>query len=118
MGSFNRVIDGDYLDSKIGKRSGTVVLKDRWDGQFTLDHHSVEAYQRVDTREEKKGYKMSNKSFLGGLFLGPFGALLGLEKETVRIHKVAVKFKDGKKSLLELDDELYTKLLEQIRDCS
>ena len=118
MGSMNTVIDGDYLDSKIRKRSGTVVLKDNWGSQLELDHTSVDAYQRVDTREENKGYKLNNKSFFGGMFLGPLGLLLGMEKESVRIHKVAVKFKDGKKSLLELDDELYTKLLDQVRDFS
>lgn len=60
MGSINTVIDGDYLDSKIGKRSGTVVLKDKWGGQLELGDTSVDAYQRVDTREEKKGYTMNH----------------------------------------------------------
>ena len=40
----------------------------------------------------------------GALLLGPLGVVAAATAKTKGVHVVAVQFKDGKRSLLELDD--------------
>ena len=43
--------------------------------------------------------------------LGPVGLLAGLSAKNKGIYTVAIKFKDGKNSLLEVDDKFYKALI-------
>ena len=115
MAFSNRVIDGDYLDAKVVRRSGKVILQDARNDDLVLDITTVSQYKRIATRQEYKGYNLNGKSFIGAMVLGPIGALFGLEREAVNIHNVALQYQDGKKSLLELDDDTYSELLDELK---
>lgn len=115
MAFSNRVIDGDYLDAKVVRRSGKLILQDARNDDLVLDITTVAQYKRFATRQEYKGYNLNGKSLIGGMILGPVGALFGLEREAVHIHQVALQFQDGKKSLLELNDDTYSELLDELK---
>ena len=115
MAFSNRVIDGDYLDAKVVRRSGKVILQDARNDDLVLDITTVSQYKRIATRQAYKGYNLNGKSFIGAMVLGPIGALFGLEREAVNIHNVALQYQDGKKSLLELNDDTYSELLDELK---
>lgn len=48
---------------------------------------------------------------MGGFLLGPVGLLDGLSAKNKGVHIIAVQFKDGKKSLIEIDEKLYKAFL-------
>ena len=50
---------------------------------------------------------------IGGALLGPVGLLAGMPK-IVGINLVAVKMKDGKNFLMEIDDKIYRALIQTI----
>lgn len=116
MGGTNKVIDGDYKYITVKVRNGAATIIDKWDGKRVMDHQSVEQYKLLGKRNVNKGYTLNGKSIWGGIFLGPLGFLLGFQKEEIDIHRVAVKFNDGKKSLMELDDKAYTALMIHTRE--
>ena len=43
---------------------------------------------------------------VGAFFLGPIGLAAGLSAKSKGIHTLAIYFKDGKKSLIEVDDKI------------
>jgi len=51
---------------------------------------------------------------VGGFLLGPVGLLAGLSAKNKRTHSVAVQFKDGRKSLIEMDDKIYKAIPYQV----
>lgn len=43
---------------------------------------------------------------VGGILLGPVGLLAGLSAKNKDIYQIAIQLKDGKRSLLEVDDKI------------
>lgn len=63
------------------------------------------------TKTEKCGFWRS-RGLVGGALLGPIGLLAGgMSAKSKGVYQVAVVFKDGKRSLLELDDKRYKALM-------
>jgi hypothetical protein len=88
MRAKNKVIAGDYLDCLIGlsslKDSVTITLTDPREKQYMLiilNKSTVEKYEIVNEDKFKE------------------------------IHTLALQFRDGKKSLLEIDDRIYKQFL-------
>lgn len=48
---------------------------------------------------------------IGAALLGPVGLLAGLSAKNKGTYNVAIKFKDGKNSLVEIDDKVYKTLV-------
>ena len=55
----------------------------------------------------KSGTSAVFRGAVGAAVLGPVGLLAGLSARNKGIYSVAILWKDGKKSLLEVDDRLY-----------
>ena len=52
------------------------------------------------------------RGLVGGALLGPVGLLAGgLSAKNKGIYQVAVQFKDGSRSLIEIDDKIYKALI-------
>ncbi|AWO73868.1 hypothetical protein C1N76_04305 [Geobacillus thermoleovorans] len=54
------------------------------------------------------------RGLVGSFLLGPVGLLAGLSAKTKGVHVVAIKFKDGKKSLLEVNEKIYAALMKNL----
>ncbi|MDD3831636.1 MAG: hypothetical protein PHW00_03145 [Clostridia bacterium] len=48
---------------------------------------------------------------MGGFLLGPVGLLAGLSGKSKGTHTIAVYFKNGMKSLVEVDDDIKKQLI-------
>ena len=68
----------------------------------------------MDEEQRTKAMSAIGRGMVGSLALGPVGLLAGLSAKKKGTYLVAIKFKDGKESLIELDDTLYKALVKTL----
>lgn len=108
----NRVIAGDYVGSTVTlDRNGLSVYSFTEKRGSKLDHETIAGYELVDASSRKSATSAVGRAFVGGALLGPAGLMAGLSAKSKKTHVVAVTFKDGCRSLLELDDLVYRTLV-------
>ena len=78
-----------------------------------LDKETIESIELVTEEHRKSAVSAVGRGAVGAMVLGPIGLLAGLTAKDVGTHMVAVQFKDGKKSLIDLNPNYY-KILTQI----
>lgn len=112
MGAKNKVISGDYLNKSIiqvsGKQASIVVGLMK---QIQLNRSTVAEYEVVNEESRKSAASAVGRGLAGSLLLGPVGVLAGLSAKSKGVHIIALRFLDGKKSLIEVDDKIYKTLL-------
>lgn len=108
----NKVIAGDYLNQKIIIESGKAHIKLDFGKKLKLSLNTVESYDIVNEQYKKSIISGALRGAIGGSLLGPAGLLAGgLSAKNKGLHQVIIQFKDGKKSLVELDDKTYKAFL-------
>lgn len=103
----NMVIAGDYQGKAVmgGAKPGIVVKVFR---PLYLDSTTVESYEVITDEHRKSAASGVARGLVGGALLGPVGMLAGgLSAKDKGIYQIAIQFKDGKKSLIEVDDAIY-----------
>ena len=113
MGAKNKVIAGDYKGKIITYSFGTLSLATSMFKFINLDKDNIVDYEVMNETHKKSAVSAVGRGLVGGFILGPVGMLAGLSAKSKGVHIVAVEFKDGKKSLLELDDKLYSALMKK-----
>ncbi len=105
----NKVIAGDYNGRDVTGGFGVISLYGgRSVNSIPIDKKTVEAYELVTDEHRKSAASGAARGLVGGVLLGPVGALAGgLSATNKGVYIVAVQFKDGKKSLLEVNDKMY-----------
>jgi hypothetical protein len=121
MGAKNRVIAGDYEKKDLISVFGEVSIVTGWAKSVPLTKDTVEGYEIVDEEKRKSAASAVGRGLVGGiagsLILGPvglIGGLAGLSAKSKGVHILAIQFKDGKKSLLEVDDKIYKSLIKKL----
>lgn len=114
MGAKNKVIAGDYEGKMVTQVFGIVTLSTSITKGIQLDKNTVENYEIVDESSQKSAASAVGRGLAGSLLLGPVGMLAGLSAKSKGTHVVAIEFKDGKKSLLEIDDKIYSALMKKL----
>lgn len=130
----NAVIAGDYsglpiqILTKTGEKKSkwtkeiikfpAVVIKstfkslDTWE-YVPLDKENVTAYEVITDEHRKSAASGVARGLVGGALIGPVGMLAGgLSAKTKGIYNIAFEFKDGKRSLVELNDEMYKSIIQ------
>jgi len=104
----NMVIAGDYQGKQITCTLGNASLYIGLIKSFELNKKNVESYELITDEHRKSASSGVARGLVGGALLGPVGMLAGgLSAKNKGIYQVAVQFKDGKRSLLEIDDKTY-----------
>lgn len=118
MGAANKVIAGDYsglLVLKTVLKGGldAVILKEGiFSKPIILDKSNVEAYELITEEHTKSAVSGVVRGAVGGALLGGVGLLAGaLSANNKGAYSIAVKFKDGKNSLIEVDEKIYKTLI-------
>ena len=112
----NRVIAGDYVGRLVvgGPAVRWPVISNGFK-PISLNKDTVESYEVVTQEQGKNVASGVARGVVGGLLFGNIGVVAGAASAKNRgIVTVAVTFKDGKRSLMEIDDKVY-KLL--VRGC-
>ena len=114
MKSRNKVIAGDYLGRPILSALGTIQLSTSLTKSIMLDNTTVESYEVITDEHVKSAKSGVVRGIVGGALLGGVGMLAGtMSAKNKSIYQVAIQFKDGQKSLVELDDKLYKLLIQK-----
>lgn len=111
MGAKNAVIAGDYEKKLVVSTFAGVSIATSFLKSLNLDKSTVEEYEVMDESHRTSATSAVGRGLVGGFLLGPVGLLAGLSAKKKGVHVVAIKFKDGKKSLIEIDEKIYKKLI-------
>ena len=110
----NKVIAGDYNGKLITQAFGMVTLSPGMFKTIPIDKTTVEEYEVITEESRKSAVSAVGRAFVGGVILGPVGWLAGITAKSKGTHTVAIQFKDGKKSLIEIDDKVYSALVKRL----
>lgn len=98
----NIVISGDYKGSSVSLAwSGGVKI----DG-IKLDKSNVDSYEIIDEKTRKSATSAVGRAVVGSFLLGPVGLVAGISAKKKGTHTIAIYFKNGMKSLIEVDDNI------------
>jgi hypothetical protein len=113
----NKVIAGDYLNALIACVAGKVYMNRRYatnyvfeessTSGFQIDKNTTETYEVIDERTYKSTSSAILRGIVGTTLFGGVGLLAGLSAKPKGIYILAIKFKDGKQSLIEVDEKVY-----------
>lgn len=109
----NKVIEGDYKNSPVFAMFGGLEISVGFKS-LKLNKDTVEEYEVIDQEKNKSAGSTILKAGVGSLFLGPIGLLAGVAGKQKGIYLIAIVFKDGKKSLLEVDEKVYKSLISKM----
>lgn len=103
----NTVIAGD-------RKGNSVIFSPRGEPQIgtffkvlKISKKTVEACEVLNETIQTSTASAVGRATLGSFFLGPAGAAAALGAKRKGVYWVAIQFKDGKRSLLEVDDKLF-----------
>ena len=99
----NKVIAGDYIGMAVGAVALTPYIITGFVKSFNLDNQTVESYEVITDEHRKSAASGVARGIVGGVLLGPVGMLAG----GLSANQIAINFKDGKRSLIEVDDKIY-----------
>lgn len=107
----NKVIAGDYEGKSVSEYSKQIVIKDFTGILKPINDATIEGYEIITEDIRKSGSSAILRGALGSMVFGPAGLLAGVSAKNKGIYNIAIQFKDGKKSLIEIDDKLYKILI-------
>ena len=111
----NKVIAGSYLGRDIFQVFGVPHLSLSLTKSIELTKANVQSYEVMDESHSKSTSSTIGRGLVGGLLLGPVGMLGGaLTSKSKGIYVLALEFKDGSRSLLEVDDKIYRAIMTKL----
>lgn len=110
----NKVIKGDYTSWDVFKGLNEPYFHLTFGGQadIILNKVTVESYQVITEEQRKSGTSAVLRAGAGAVLLGGVGLLAGLSAKNKGIYIVAIQFKNGKQSLIEIDEKIYKQLVQ------
>lgn len=106
----NKVIAGSYEGNSILYNWGTPKMA----LGISLDKTTIDAYELVTAEKMKSGSSAIIRGAIGGAVLGPVGLLAAVTAKNNGINTVAIAWKNGLKSLIEIDDKIYKALVKEM----
>ena len=111
----NKVIAGSYEGKMVSPPAWGFkhpVILTSFSKALELNTQTVESYEVITDEHRKSAASGVGRGLIGGALLGPIGLLAGaMSAKSRSIYLVAIQFKDGARSLLEVDNEIYTALV-------
>ena len=113
-GAKNQVIAGEYLGKEVVIYNETAIITVGIFRKVALDYATVESYEVVDATTRVSAASAVGRAAVGSLLLGPIGLTAALSAKSKGIYTIAIQFKDGKRSLLEVDDKIYKAIIRKV----
>ena len=114
MGAKNRVISGDYSGKQIlGGGVSQAGISIGFVKQLYLNKSTVESYEVLTDEKQKSMASGVARGIVGGALMGGVGAIAGAATAKSKgIYTISIQFKDGKRSLIEVDDKIYKAIIQ------
>jgi hypothetical protein len=109
----NKVIAGDFEGHAVRDR-GVIQIEQSWLTTKEIRKSTIGSYEVIDVTQRKSASSAVGRALLGSVVLGPVGLLAGLSAKSKGTHTIALQFKDGKKSLIEVDDMIYKAIMKEL----
>lgn len=114
----NKVIAGDYYNYKASANIGTVTISMILVGTVNIDSTTVKRYEVITDEQRKSAMSGAARGLAGKMLLGDVGAMAGVYSAKGKgVYQIAIEFKDGKRSLLEVDDKIYKLIIKNCFAC-
>ena len=115
MSASNTVIAGDYKGCSVRDILDRVeiVRYEGWSSNVVaqINKYHVESYEEISEERNRSAGNVAVRGLVGAALLGPIGLAAGaLSSRKKGTHQIAIQFKDGKKSLIEVDDKIAKKI--------
>lgn len=108
----NKVIAGDYKGKSV---TCPLLSKPRIIAAglkvILIDKDTVEQYEVAGEQSQIDSGSAFNRAVVGTALFGPMGFMAGATAKRKGIHQIAILFKDGKRSLIEVDDRIYRQIM-------
>lgn len=103
----NWVIAGDYKNTFVSVPAFGGITIGPGLKPKKINKKTVESYEVLNETLQTSSASAIGRATLGSLLLGPAGASAALGARKRGMHWVAIQFKDGKRSLLEVNDKVF-----------
>lgn len=107
----NFVIAGDFQNYPVQVKFGgtlRICTKAGFKREFLeITKETVKSYEVVDSDESISATSAVGRAVVGSALFGPVGIAAALSAKKKKSYVVAVEFQNGKRSLMELDKDLY-----------
>ena len=105
----NSVIAGDYIGKGISVIGGIPNILNGFGASnyVMIDKYAIDTYDVITEDITKSASSGIIRGAVGATLLGPVGLLAGLSAKNKGEYTIAIKFKDGKNSLIEIDEKIY-----------
>jgi hypothetical protein len=109
----NKVVAGDYENMFVGQAGGKAFIILKLFKQLELNKTNIESYEVIDSEQNKSLASGIVRGAVGAVLLGGVGLLAGgLSAKNKGSYTIAVKFKDGKNSLMEVDSKIHKAIIQ------
>ena len=79
--------------------------------KIKLNKYNVVSFEELSEERKRSAGNVAVRGIVGAALLGPVGLAAGvLSSRKKGVHQIAIQFKDGKKSLIEVDDSIAKKI--------
>jgi hypothetical protein len=107
----NEVIAGDYETKLITFSGNKAVIVLGLFKNIVLDKSTIETFEVVDETSRTSAINMASYAATDGILLSPVGLPAGLSTKSKQAYTVSIQFRDGCRSLLEVDDKIYKAII-------
>ncbi|MCC3863185.1 hypothetical protein K0040_02515 [Terrisporobacter petrolearius] len=112
----NTVIDGDYKNCLIKYDKGKLTLE-KENLNLDISNDIIEEYKLIHTIHKRNILDIIARLVIAICLAGPVGILaIFTSNMYISYHIVSLEFKDGKKSLLKINNRLYEKFINLLND--
>ncbi|UNT55102.1 hypothetical protein [Lysinibacillus capsici] len=110
----NKVIAGEYEGSLVMGFVTPGIYPNPKQPPIELTKDNVLNYEVITEEHRKSAASGIARGLVGGALLGPVGLLAGLTAKNKGTHTIAIEFKDGKRSLVEIDEKIYNGFIQKM----
>lgn len=108
----NKVIAGDYKGKLVGGGFGEAFISLAMTKLLYLNKDTVSSLTPLDDDSQISVASAAMRGLVGELVLGPIGLIAAATAKRNGIHIVGIEFKDGKRSVVEVDDKRYRNMVQ------
>lgn len=107
----NKVIAGDYKGKLVGGSFGEAYISLTLTKLLYLNKETVSSLSPLDDDSQISVASAAMRGLVGELVLGPIGLIAAATAKRNGIHILGIEFKDGKRSVVEVDDKRYRNMI-------
>lgn len=108
----NKVIAGDYKGKLVGVSFSEAFISLTLTNFISINNETVKGLTPLDDDSQISVASAAMRGLIGEMLLGPIGLIAAGTAKRNGIHLLGIEFKDGKRSVVEVDDKRYKEIVQ------